>query len=228
MNNRDFTILNGLIHNRKGDKYDAQAFPRLLKNHNYKIPYKNPRLFRIHNHLEDNYHLNDKKSLFYNMRAYYETNNQNVFTVLPLTFHIQKGKADVEYTTFVNHFNSLKSTDKSIWIVKPGEITNRGFGIKVLSDLPSIERIIETCEFDDIKGCKTYIIQKYIENPLLYQKRKFDIRCYYLLTTTNGYLKGYWYEDGYIRTASKEFTINNLSIPLYIPLSTALSAAHRH
>ncbi len=32
--------------------------------------------------------------------------------------------------------------------------------------------------------------------------RKFDIRCYILLTTANGILKGYWYKDGYIRTSS--------------------------
>lgn len=32
--------------------------------------------------------------------------------------------------------------------------------------------------------------------------RKFDIRCYILLTTVNGILKGYWYKDGYIRTSS--------------------------
>ena len=28
---------------------------------------------------------------------------------------------------------------------------------------------------------KTFIIQKYIDKPLLYNKRKFDIRCYMLL-----------------------------------------------
>lgn len=38
------------------------------------------------------------------------------------------------------------------------------------------------------------IIQKYMESPFLYNKRKFDIRCYILMTTVNGVLKGYWYE----------------------------------
>ena len=49
---------------------------------------------------------------------------------------------------------------------------------------------------------KTYIIQKYIEKPLLYKQRKFDIRCYMLLNSQNKMLKGYLYEEGYIRTSS--------------------------
>ncbi len=47
--------------------------------------------------------------------------------------------------------------------------------------------------------------------PYLYQKRKFDIRCYILLTSFNGHNKGYWYQDGYIRTCSKEFNMKNLT-----------------
>ena len=46
--------------------------------------------------------------------------------------------------------------------------------------------------------------------PFLYNKRKFDIRCYVLVTSLNGNLRCYWYQEGYIRTASKEFTIKNL------------------
>ena len=54
------------------------------------------------------------------------------------------------------------------------------------------------------------ILQKYIDNPLLYQRRKFDIRCFSLVTCINGVMKGYFYRDGYIRTASKEYSMNNL------------------
>ena len=47
--------------------------------------------------------------------------------------------------------------------------------------------------------------------PFLYHKRKFDIRTYILVTSVNGYQKGYWYQDGYIRTASKDFNMKNLA-----------------
>lgn len=55
---------------------------------------------------------------------------------------------------------------------------------------------------DDQGRPRTHIIQEYIM-PFLYQKRKFDIRCYILITSVNGIQKGYWYQDGYIRTACK-------------------------
>ena len=61
------------------------------------------------------------------------------------------------------------------------------------------------------KGDRTYIIQKYIDYPLLVHKRKFDLRCYGMLTSVNGSLKGYFYEDGYVRTSCKEFNHDDIS-----------------
>ena len=49
---------------------------------------------------------------------------------------------------------------------------------------------------------RTFIVQKYIDRPLLYHKRKFDIRHFMLVTCFNGHFKAYWYEEGYIRTSS--------------------------
>jgi hypothetical protein len=46
---------------------------------------------------------------------------------------------------------------------------------------------------------------------LLIKKRKFDIRCYGLFSTVNGIQKGYFYNDGYIRTSCKEYNTNNLN-----------------
>ena len=54
------------------------------------------------------------------------------------------------------------------------------------------------------------IIQKYIKNPLLIHNRKFDIRCFSLMTSINGNMQGYFYQDGYLRTSCKEFTLDNL------------------
>ena len=36
------------------------------------------------------------------------------------------------------------------------------------------------------------------------------MRCYVLITTVNGIVKGYWYEEGYIRTTSKEYNLKNI------------------
>lgn len=58
-------------------------------------------------------------------------------------------------------------------------------------------------------GKSTVIMQKYLM-PLLYNKRKFDIRCYVLATVINKNIKAYWYEQGYIRTSCKAFTLANI------------------
>jgi hypothetical protein len=57
----------------------------------------------------------------------------------------------------------------------------------------------------------TFILQKYIHNPLLIKKRKFDIRTYAILANTNGNMKGYMYEEGYLRTSSQAYNTKDLS-----------------
>ena len=57
---------------------------------------------------------------------------------------------------------------------------------------------------------KTYIIQSYINKPFLYNGRKFDIRHYMLLTSVNGSIKAYWYKEGYLRTSSEKYDLDDL------------------
>jgi tubulin polyglutamylase TTLL1 len=45
----------------------------------------------------------------------------------------------------------------------------------------------------------------------LINRRKFDIRVFALVTSINGNMKAYFYEEGYLRTSSREFSMNNLS-----------------
>jgi len=114
---------------------------------------------------------------------------------------------------------SNQTIEKNIWIIKPGENTNRGNGIQVLREFEEIKKAITgngpllTAAPNESKGKpppRTYIVQKYIERPLLINKRKFDIRMFGLISSINGFLKGYFYEEGYLRTSSKEYTLKNL------------------
>ncbi|TNV87784.1 hypothetical protein FGO68_gene15266 [Halteria grandinella] len=98
---------------------------------------------------------------------------------------------------------------KNIWIVKPGENTNRGNGINVCSELNEIKALVLPPQ-GAAEADSTFIIQRYIDNPLLIHGRKFDFRCYGVLTSINGCLKGYFYEDAYIRTSCKEFDIEDV------------------
>lgn len=47
--------------------------------------------------------------------------------------------------------------------------------------------------------------------PLLYNGRKFDIRMYMLVTLVNKKIRGYIYEEGYLRTCSRSYTYDNFN-----------------
>lgn len=50
----------------------------------------------------------------------------------------------------------------------------------------------------------SFIIQKYIERPLLIEGRKFDIRVWVLFTHE---LKVYFFKEGYVRTSSSAYSL---------------------
>lgn len=177
---------------------------------------------KVHNKLEHNYHLSNKKALFYNLVNYYKAIHRDPYEVIPLTFHIKTGESDPEFEKFQEKFkefeNAVDETGKkffNLWIVKPGENSNRGNGISVVNDIPSIKQELRNNPLPST-GPHTFIIQKYLEKPYLVNKRKFDIRCYAMITSINGFIQGYFYQEGYIRTTSKTFclTSNNKFVHL--------------
>lgn len=159
----------------------------------------NPKLY---NKLEENENICNKKLLFANLRAFYLSAGKQVFDIVPITFHVTSVN-DLNFKEFEKVFS--QSEGSNVWIIKPGENTNRGKGISVSSNLGEIKEIVT-----EKSSTHTCIIQKYIDRPLLINKRKFDIRCFALLTSVNSNLQGYFYTEGYIRTSSKEFSIKNL------------------
>ena len=73
-------------------------------------------------------------------------------------------------------------------------------------DLPTI---VSEGDDEPIKKAKvkfnTFIIQKYIEKPLLIHRRKFDIRVWVLLTQDQDV---YFFPEGYLRTSGQDYTID--------------------
>ena len=105
------------------------------------------------NHQENNFHLSNKKAIYYNMKVFYESSGLNPFDFLPLTYHIKEGESDREFHKFVETYNNPGSNDvlqkypkygTSLWIIKPGENTNRGCGIQVSRDLNHIRSLVQT------------------------------------------------------------------------------------
>lgn len=169
--------------------------------------------FRVYNRLERNYQLTSKKHLYRNLKSYCELRKKDLFRFIPLTFHICPGSKEDETEAFRTAFQrelvrKQQGETANLWIIKPGEGTNCGRGIHVSSEITDIMNMISGRHSP---SNRTYIVQRYIETPLLINSRKFDIRCYGLLTAFNSHLQGYFYHDGYLRTSSREFSLNSSS-----------------
>jgi hypothetical protein len=65
------------------------------------------------------------------------------------------------------------------------------------SNLSAVPNIIKS---------STFVIQKYIERPILINKRKFDIRVWVLVTHD---LKIYFFKEGYLRTSCEAFSLES-------------------
>ena len=97
---------------------------------------------------------------------------------------------------------------KNMWLLKRDNL-NRGRKIKVFSNLDDIINEINTLY--EQKSPYNLLIQKYIEQPLLYYKRKFDIRIWVLFTfikSENKY-EVYVFKEGHLKACSDEFNIDS-------------------
>lgn len=87
---------------------------------------------------------------------------------------------------------------QNIWVIKPANM-NQGKGIEIFKKLSDIEN------FFSVQEKNTYwVAQKYIEKPLLYHGRKFDIRVWVVVTGRN---EIYFYKKSYMRTSSMEYSV---------------------
>lgn len=65
----------------------------------------------------------------------------------------------------------------NMWICKPGA-RSRGKGIVIMNTL---EKIMDLMSQSNFRECN-WVVQKYIEKPMLIYKTKFDIRQWFLIT----------------------------------------------
>ncbi|KAG7391969.1 Protein monoglycylase ttll8 [Phytophthora pseudosyringae] len=117
-------------------------------------------------------------------------------------FHINGG---AEFLLPEPHATAATSTSQNVWIVKPAGMS-RGRGIRVFNDL---DQLLEYVDVENHKECQ-WVAQKYIENPLLLCKRKFDIRQWVLVTGWDPLTV--WFNDNcYLRFSSEEYSMDDLS-----------------
>ncbi|KAF8820765.1 Tubulin-tyrosine ligase family protein [Cardiosporidium cionae] len=93
----------------------------------------------------------------------------------------------------------LERKNKRVYIIKP-DGGAMGHGLQLVTRLTDIKTHI-------LKGCGRYIVQKYIPNPCLLNKRKFDFRIYALLTSVLGRPQAFVSKLGMVRFCTEEYCV---------------------
>lgn len=104
---------------------------------------------------------------------------------------------------------SDRQKKKSIWIMKP-ICKSQGKGIFLFKDLKDIsEWKKDGKQKKNNEEVEVYIVQRYIERPLLIGGKKFDMRIYVLVTSYVP-LKAYVYREGFVRFSNTRFTTDRI------------------
>lgn len=135
------------------------------------------------NHFPSSCEITRKDKLCVSLSNMQEKHGRGLFDFIPETFLLPE-----EFAEFYEEFTAQKN---SLWIVKPS-CSSRGRGIYVVSSVDAVP-------LDD--QC---IISKYIHNPLLINRLKFDLRLYVVVTCFEP-LRIYMYHEGLVRFASEPY-----------------------
>ncbi|RLU21017.1 hypothetical protein DMN91_007633 [Ooceraea biroi] len=167
---------------------------------------------QIINHFPNHYELTRKDLLVKNIKRYRKDLEREgnclaeraegpgkylYLDFIPVTFVLP-----ADYNMFVEEY---RKSPQSTWIMKPcGKSQGAGiFLINKLSKLKKWSREAKT-PFNPNLTKESYVISRYIDNPLLIGSKKFDLRLYVLITSFRP-LKAYLFKLGFCRFCTVKY-----------------------
>ena len=127
---------------------------------------------------------------------------------------VEEFKRTLKYFQTQLQVNSkLRRDQRPIWIMKPVS-SSQGKGIFLFKDLKDIQEWKRDGKDkkkndDDDDTVDSYIVQRYIEKPLLIGGRKSDMRIYVLVTSYEP-LNAWVYREGFVRFSGSRFTTDQI------------------
>ncbi|XP_023288631.1 tubulin glycylase 3A [Orussus abietinus] len=98
----------------------------------------------------------------------------------------------------------------NMWILKPGN-KSRGRGIVLMNKLEDVIARVNPANKMDTR----YVVQKYIERPLLIYHTKFDIRQWFIVTCAQP-LTLWLYRESYLRFCSQKFCLTDFHESIHL------------
>ena len=145
----------------------------------------------IVNQLQDVNPLGNKKEQYNIHLNYYKTRPDYI----PLTISFNRNSLEELKQLFVSN----PREDPPVYIVKPeNSLSRTGVGV--------VRNYLELMShLDHYSDYQEWIIQDYIDNPLLFNNKKFHFRIYVIYVQTENSTTAYLSKNGFIYTANKEF-----------------------
>lgn len=145
----------------------------------------------IVNQLQNVNPLGNKKEQYNIHLNYYKTRPDYI----PLTISFNRNSLEELKQLFVSN----PRDDPPVYIVKPeNSLSRTGVGV--------VRNYLELMShLDHYSDYQEWIIQDYIDNPLLFNNKKFHFRIYVIYVQTENSTTAYLSKNGFIYTANKEF-----------------------
>ncbi|MGH0188820.1 UNVERIFIED_CONTAM: hypothetical protein FKN15_031579 [Acipenser sinensis] len=121
------------------------------------------------------------------------------------------------YATYINF-----RQERQVWICKPTGL-NQGRGIfllKTAKDMEDFHSRLQNIEENPLykkipfKSPQARIVQRYVQNPLLLEGKKFDVRSYFLIASTVPYMV--FFRHGYVRLTCESYDPNSNDLTAHL------------
>lgn len=199
--------------------------------------------YRMHdnqmiNHFPNHYELSRKDLLVKNIKRYRkdlerdgnplaektESNNSSGTRYLYLDFVPTTFVLPADYNMFVEEYRKFPL---STWIMKPcGK--SQGAGIFLINKLSKLKKWSREAKgpFHPQIAKESYVISRYIDNPLLIGGKKFDLRLYVLVASFRP-LKAYLFKQGFCRFCTVKYDTSVTELDnMYVHLTNVSVQKH--